>query len=76
VLNRTITYGGDDTGGFEKNLRAFMPAWMAFDMRVMSERFISDGMIPMAGDVDRLTALLARPLRSYSDFAIETAAAA
>jgi uncharacterized protein YbjT (DUF2867 family) len=76
VLNRTITYGGDDTGGFEKNLRAFMPAWMAFDMRVMSERFISDGMIPKAGDVDRLTALLGRPLRSYSDFAIETAAAA
>jgi uncharacterized protein YbjT (DUF2867 family) len=76
VLNRTITYGGDDTGGFEKSLRAFMPAWMAFDMRVMSERFISDGMIPKAGDVDRLTALLGRPLRSYSDFAFETAAAA
>lgn len=76
VLNRTITYGGDDTGGFEKSLRAFMPAWMAFDMRVMSERFLSDGMIPKAGDVDRLTALLGRPLRSYTDFAIETAATA
>jgi len=75
VLNKTITYGGDDTAGFEKNLRAFMPAWMAFDMRVMSERFISDGMIPKAGDVDRLTALLGRPLRSYRDFATETAAA-
>ena len=75
VLNKTITYGGDDTAGFEKNLRAFMPAWMAFDMRVMSERFISDGMIPKAGDVDRLTALLGRPLRSYCDFATETAAA-
>jgi len=75
VLNRTISYGGDDTAGFEKNLRAFMPAWMAFDMRVMSERFISDGMIPKPGEVDRLVALLGRPLRSYRDFATETAAA-
>ncbi len=39
----------------------------------MSERFISDGMIPKAGDVDRLVALLGRPLRSYRDFATETA---
>ena len=38
VLGRTITYPGDDTAGFEKNLRQFMPSWMAFDMRVMSER--------------------------------------
>jgi uncharacterized protein YbjT (DUF2867 family) len=76
ALNRTIAYGGDDTVAFEKNLRAFMPAWMAFDMRIMGDRFIRDGMIPKAGDVERLTALLGRPLRSYRDFATETAAAA
>jgi hypothetical protein len=46
-----------------------MPSWMAYDMRLMAERFISDGMVPEAGDVDRLTRLLARPLRSYRDFA-------
>jgi len=33
----------------------------------MAERFQSDGMIPEAGDVDRLTALLGRPLRTYRD---------
>ena len=75
VLNRAITYGGDDTAAFEKNLRAFMPTWMAFDMRVMGDRFVSDGMIPKVGDVERLTTLLGRRLRSYRDFAIETAAA-
>ncbi|WP_018316393.1 SDR family oxidoreductase [Bradyrhizobium sp. WSM2793] len=68
VLGRTIAYGGDDTASFEKNLRQFMPGWMAFDMRLMSERFLTDGMIPDAGDVERLTALLGRPLRSYRDF--------
>jgi uncharacterized protein YbjT (DUF2867 family) len=75
VLNRAIAYGGDDPGAFEQNLRTFMPHWMAFDMRLMSERFLSDGMLPEPGDVERLTALLGRPLRSYRDFASELAAA-
>jgi uncharacterized protein YbjT (DUF2867 family) len=76
VLARPIAYGGDDTAAFERNLRQFMPGWMAFDMRLMSERFLSDGMIPDAGDVARLTAMLGRPLRSYRDFAAEIAASA
>jgi uncharacterized protein YbjT (DUF2867 family) len=69
VLDRPIAYGGDDTGRFEQNLRQFMPSWMAFDMRLMSERFLSEGMIPEPGDVARLTAMLGRSLRSYRDFA-------
>jgi uncharacterized protein YbjT (DUF2867 family) len=76
VLGRPIAYPGDDTAGFEKNLRQFMPSWMAFDMRLMSERFLTDGMVPDEGDVARLTALLGRPLRSYRDFVAEIAAAA
>ena len=75
VLGRPVAYPGDDTAGFEKNLRQFMPSWMAFDMRLMSERFITDGMIPEPGDAARLTALLGRPLRSYRDFASEIVAA-
>jgi len=35
----------------------------------MAERYISDGMVPQAGDVERLTRILGRPLRSYRDFA-------
>lgn len=76
VLGRTIAYGGDSTAAFEQNLRQFMPGWMAFDMRLMSERFLTDGMIPDAGDVERLTALLGRPLRSYRDLVSEIAASA
>jgi uncharacterized protein YbjT (DUF2867 family) len=68
LLGRPVAYGGDDSAGFEQNLRKFMPGWMAYDMRLMSERFLSDGMAPDAGDVDRLTALLGRPLRSYLEF--------
>ena len=73
VLGRTIAYPGDDTAGFEQNLRQFMPSWMAFDMRLMAERFLTDGMLPEAGDRDRLTTLLGRPLRSYRDYVAQIA---
>ena len=73
VLGRPITYPGDDTDAFEQNLRLFMPSWMALDMRVMAERFLTAGMVPEAGDVARLTSMLGRPLRSYRDFAAQVA---
>lgn len=76
VSGRAVAYGGDDTAGFEKNLLNFMPGWMAYDMRLMSERFLSDGMVPQAGDVERLATLLGRPLRSYREFASEAFASA
>jgi len=74
VLGRTIAFPGNDTAGFEQNLRQFMPSWMAYDMRQMAERFQTDGMIPEVGDVDRLTALLGRPLRSYRDYVAQITA--
>ncbi|MEP3073908.1 NmrA/HSCARG family protein [Maricaulis sp.] len=73
VLGREIAYPGDDTAGFDQNMRQFMPGWMAYDMRLMAERFVSDGMLPEAGDVDRLTALLGRPLRTYRDYVAQIA---
>jgi uncharacterized protein YbjT (DUF2867 family) len=74
ILGRTIAFPGNDTAGFEKNLRQFMPSWMAFDMRLMAERFLTEGMVPEAGDVDRLTKLLGRPLRSYRDYVAQITA--
>lgn len=76
VLGRPINYGGDDTAGFEKNLLNSMPGWMAYDMRLMSERFLTEGMNPDAGDVERLATLLGRPLRPYRAFAAEISASA
>lgn len=76
VLGRPVAYGGDDTAGFERNLRQFMPGWMAYDMRLMAERFLTDGMVPEAGDVEGLTTLLGRPLRRYRDLVAEIAASA
>ncbi len=74
ALGRPVVYGGDDPGGFEQNLGTFMPAWMAYEMRLMAERYVSDGMIPEEGDVERLTTLLGRPLHSYRGFVSENVA--
>ncbi len=71
VLGRPVAYGGDDPSGFEANMATVMPRWTAYEMRLMAERYVSDGMIPQPGDVERLTTLLGRPLHSYR----ETAAA-
>jgi len=76
VLGRPVVYGGDDPAGFEQNIAGFLPKWMAYEMRLMAERFVSDGMIPEAGDVERLTKMLGRPLRSYRGFATEITTAA
>lgn len=76
VLGRTVVYGGDDPSGFEANMATFMPKWTAYEMRLMAERYVSDGMIPKAGDVERLTALLGRPLYAYRETAVRIAAEA
>jgi uncharacterized protein YbjT (DUF2867 family) len=76
VLGRPVAYGGDDPTGFEQNLASFMPKWMAYEMRLMAERFVGDGMLPEAGDVERLTKILGRPSHSYREFAAQIAATA
>ena len=76
LLGRPIVYGGDDPSGFEQNMASFMPKWTAYEMRLMAERYVSDGMIPEIGDVERLIKILGRPLHSYRDFAAEIARAA
>jgi len=75
VLGRPVSYGGDEVlDTLEQQLAAFMPGWMAYDMCLMMRRFQVDGMVAAPGIDERLRALLGRPMRSYRDFAAETAA--
>jgi uncharacterized protein YbjT (DUF2867 family) len=76
LLGRPIVYGGDGSSAFEQNMASFMPKWTAFEMRLMAERYVTDGMIPKAGDVERLIKILGRPLHTYRDFAAQIARAA
>lgn len=45
---------------------------MAMDMRLMLDRFCSDGMSASSEDVAKMGVLLGRPARSYAEFAAET----
>lgn len=56
-------------------MATFMPRWTAYEMRLMAERYDSDGMIPVDSDRRRLTATLGRPLHGYRDTAVTVSAA-
>ena len=73
VLDRPIRYGGDDLRALEQQMRGRAPSWMAYDMGLMMGRFQLDGILGKPGNVDALTALLDRPLRTYQEFALEAA---
>ena len=40
ALCRAVVYAGDDTGAFERAVRGHAPGWMAYDMKVMADRFV------------------------------------
>ena len=73
TLGRDVRYAGNDLDAFEKNVKARAPAWMAYDMRTMMQRYQQDGAVATPADLDRLTTLLGCPPRRYRDFAVETA---
>lgn len=74
VLGVPVSYGGDDLDTFEMGMRAFMPGWMAHDLRLMMRSFQTEGMAAAPGNDEKLQTLLGRPMRSYRQFAQETAA--
>lgn len=71
-LGRPIHYGGDDVDAFERQLLSHqVPAWMAYDLRLMMARIQQVGQRPAPGAVERLEQILGRPLRSYQAFVAE-----
>ncbi len=73
VLERPVSYPGDKTDSFEAQMAAHGPSWSAMDMRLMLERFQKDGMKASSADVERLTHLLGRELKTYRNFVEEAA---
>ncbi len=75
ALGRDVTYGGDDVAAFETQMASLGPSWLAYDMRLMMAGIQKFGMHGADGAVDRLQAMLGRPLRKYTDFVKEAVAA-
>jgi uncharacterized protein YbjT (DUF2867 family) len=73
VLGREIRYGGDDLDRFEAFLKSAAPQWLAYDMRLMMQRYQQDGAVASAQELERFTKLLGRTPRNYRAFAESTA---
>jgi len=72
ALGRKINYGGNDVAAFEAQLtQNHVPAWMAYDLRLMMARIQQVGQIPVEGAVQKLEKILGRPLRTYQQFVAE-----
>ena len=72
ALGRQIHYGGNDVDAFEAQLiQNHVPAWMAYDLRLMMARIQQVGQIPAAGAVQKLERILGRPMRTYQAFVDE-----
>ncbi|MFC0155511.1 NmrA/HSCARG family protein [Xanthomonas dyei] len=74
ALGREIAYGGDDVAAFEAQMAAYGPSWLAYDMRLMMAGIQTFGMQAADGTVEKLQAILGRPLRTYEDFVRESTA--
>ncbi len=74
LLGKPVRYGGEDMEQYEQQMRQALPAWSAFDFRMMFQGYLERGFVADAGDVEALTGLLGHAPRRYDDFARETLA--
>ena len=72
LLRKNVTYAGHDMDKYEEQMRAVLPAWSAFDFRMMFQGYLERGFLAGPGDVETVTQLLGHAPRSYADFARET----
>jgi uncharacterized protein YbjT (DUF2867 family) len=71
LLDRPVSYAGNDLGPFTQMMRSYAPAWMAEDLRHMMARFQKQGLVATPAGLRQLTGRLGRPPRSYRNFAAE-----
>ena len=73
ALGKKIAYGGDDLDAWEKQSLQYLPAFVAFDFRLMYAFFQENGLKATPADIDALTKVLGHPPRSFATFVAETA---
>ncbi len=74
LLNKEIKYTGHNFDQWEQAMRARMPSWSAYDLRMMFQGYFDRGFASTETEVARLTKLLGHAPRTYVDFATYTAA--
>jgi uncharacterized protein YbjT (DUF2867 family) len=74
VLNKQIAYTGHDFDAWEKQMGAYFPGWLAYDMRAMFQGYVERGFASTDADVNCVTKLLGHAPKTYEAFVRETAA--
>ncbi|MGN6592343.1 MAG: SDR family oxidoreductase [Terriglobales bacterium] len=65
ALGRSVTYPDENWDAAEAQMRQFMPAWQAYDLRVMLESYQQRGFAAEDSDRAAFTSLLGRAPRSH-----------
>ncbi len=73
LLGQEVRYAGHDFDQWEQGMRARMPAWSAYDLRMMLQGYFERGFASTETEVARLTKLLGHKPRGYEEFATEAA---
>ena len=73
ALGQAVQYPGEHLDAFEEQLRTQVPAWAAYDFRVMMQGYLERGFAATPEDVAEVTTLLGHAPRRYVDFVNETA---
>lgn len=74
ALGKDVHYPGEDFDAYEKQMRQLMPAWSAFDLRMMFQGYCERGFVASADDITTLTHLLGHQPLDYEAFVQETVA--
>jgi hypothetical protein len=74
LLGKEIKYTGHNFDLWEQGMRARMPSWSAYDLRMMFQGYFDRGFASTETEVARLTKLLGHVPRGYEDFATQNAA--
>lgn len=75
ALGREVRYGGSDLDAWEEQARQGLPAWLAYDFRIMYEMFLSEGFDASPEDREETRAILGGEPRPFEAFVRETASA-
>jgi uncharacterized protein YbjT (DUF2867 family) len=75
AVGRTIKYGGNDLEAWEKQALAYLPAWAAYDYRLMYEMFQAKGLAATSAQLKECETIVGHAPRSYRDFVRETVTA-
>lgn len=74
ALGKPVVYGGNDLGAWESQARQMLPAWMAYDFRIMYAMFQAGGFVGSPDHLDATAEIVGAEPRSFDAFTREVAA--